>query len=125
MVKVKAADLREKKNSELVKQLDEYKQELSQLRIAQVTNGAASKLMKIKVVRKNIARVLTVLNQNTKSKFRAEVKDLKENHVPKTLRAKKTRAIRRKLTAEQASKKTLKATKKAQNFPVRKYALKA
>ena len=35
-----------------------------QLRVAKVTGGAANKLAKIKTTRKNIARVLTVYNQN-------------------------------------------------------------
>ena len=39
-----------------------------QLRVAKVTGGAQSKLAKIKVVRKSIARVLTVYNQTQKSK---------------------------------------------------------
>jgi hypothetical protein len=69
-----------------------------QLRVAQVTNAAASKLAKIKVVRKNIARVLTVLNQKFKSEMRAQVADVSSKLVPKQLRAKKTRAIRRALT---------------------------
>ena len=37
MVKVKAHELRTKKKEELVKQLDELKQELASLRVAQVT----------------------------------------------------------------------------------------
>jgi large subunit ribosomal protein L35e len=40
-------------------------------------------------------------------------------------RHKKTRALRRQLTQEQLTKKTLKAKKKAQHFPKRKYAVKA
>jgi large subunit ribosomal protein L35e len=36
------------------------------LRVAKVANGAASKLAKIGVVRKSIARVLTVYNQTRK-----------------------------------------------------------
>jgi len=42
-----------------------------QLRVAKVTGGAASKLAKIKVVRKDIARVLTVYNQKNKDSVRA------------------------------------------------------
>jgi large subunit ribosomal protein L35e len=49
-------------------QLKELKEELQSLRIAQVTGGAPAKLAKISVVRKSIARVLTVINQITKSK---------------------------------------------------------
>lgn len=46
------------------------KVELSQLRVAKVTGGAASKLSKIRVVRKSIARVLTVINQTQKENLR-------------------------------------------------------
>ena len=46
-VKVKAHELRGKKKEDLVKQLDDMKQELSQLRVAKVTGGAASKLSKM------------------------------------------------------------------------------
>ena len=45
--------------------------------------------------------------------------------MPKDLRQKKTRAIRRKLTKEQAQAVTLSQKKTADNFPTRKYALKA
>ena len=41
------------------------------------------------------------------------------------LRSKLTRAFRRKLSAHQKSKKIAKQQKKEQNFPLRKYGLKA
>merc|ERR1712131_443091 len=41
MAKIKARDLRGKKKEELLKQLDDLKNELSQLRVAKVTGGAA------------------------------------------------------------------------------------
>lgn len=44
---VKAHALRGKKKEDLRKQLDELKTELSQLRVAKVTGGAASKLSKM------------------------------------------------------------------------------
>jgi large subunit ribosomal protein L35e len=66
--KVRAHELREKSKSELLSKLGELKAELATLRIAQVTGGAPAKLAKIKEVRKNIARVLTVANQIAKSK---------------------------------------------------------
>uniref|UniRef100_A0A8D1B4U1 Large ribosomal subunit protein uL29 n=1 Tax=Sus scrofa TaxID=9823 RepID=A0A8D1B4U1_PIG len=68
--KIKARDLRGKKKEELLKQLEDLKVELSQLRVAKVTGGAASKLSKIRVVRKSIARVLTVINQTQKENLR-------------------------------------------------------
>ncbi|EGB02885.1 hypothetical protein AURANDRAFT_34777 [Aureococcus anophagefferens] len=121
MVRVKAYELRTKNKGELLKQLEELKNELAQLRVAKVTGGAASKLAKIGSVRKSIARVLTVYNQTQKGKLREVYAGKK--FVPKDLRAKKTRALRRALTADEKSKKTLKQAKKDANFPARKFAV--
>merc|ERR1712141_853019 len=123
MVKVKAKDLRGKKKDELLKQLDEVKQELSQLRVAKVTGGAASKLSKIRIVRKSIARVLTVINQTQKENLRKFYKNKK--YMPKDLRPKKTRAIRRALTEHEASIKSAKQLRKDRLYPMRKFAVKA
>jgi ribosomal protein L29 len=46
-VKVKAYELRDKSREDLLRQLDELKTELQQLRVAKVTGGAASKLSKM------------------------------------------------------------------------------
>lgn len=46
-VKVKARELRGKKRDEVLKQLEELKQELAALRVSKVTGGAASKLSKM------------------------------------------------------------------------------
>merc|ERR1712212_861074 len=89
MAKVKAHELRLKKKEELVKQLDELKQELASLRVAQVTGGAASKLSKIRIVRKSIARVLTITNQKQKSELKKFYKNKKGK--PLDLRKKLTR----------------------------------
>ena len=70
MAKMKAWDLRGEKEEELLKPLEDPKVELAQLRVAKVTGGAASKLSKIRVVRKAIARVLTVINQTQKENLR-------------------------------------------------------
>jgi len=67
--------------------------------------------------------VLTVYNQKGKEAMRVKFAEAK--HLPLNLRQKKTRAIRRRLTKEQASKVTLKAKKKMQNFPQRWFAVKA
>mmetsp|Transcript_12339 Transcript_12339/g.43223 ORF Transcript_12339/g.43223 Transcript_12339/m.43223 type:complete len:125 (-) Transcript_12339:69-443(-) len=123
MPKIKAHELRSKPKGELLKQLDDLKKELASLRVEKVTTGAASKLARIKVVRKAIARVLTVYNQQQKDTLR-EVFGTKK-FVPRDLRHKRTRAIRRRLSQSERSKKTVKATKKAANFPMRRYAVKA
>ena len=47
LVKVKAHELRKKKKADLLKQLEELKTELANLRVAKVTGGAPSKLSKM------------------------------------------------------------------------------
>ncbi|XP_051664058.1 60S ribosomal protein L35 [Manacus candei] len=123
MAKIKARDLRGKKKEELLKQLDDLKVELSQLRVAKVTGGAASKLSKIRVVRKSIARVLTVINQTQKENLRKFYKGKK--YKPLDLRPKKTRAMRRRLNKHEENLKTKKQQRKERLYPARKYAIKA
>jgi len=122
MAKLKVHELRVKNKADLMKQLEELKTELAALRVAKVTGGAASKLSKIKVVRKSIARVLTVQNQNQKREMRVYYKD---KQLPLDLRTKKTRAIRRRMTPEEKGAKTLRTQKKEKHFPLRKYAVQA
>jgi large subunit ribosomal protein L35e len=122
MAKVKAHELRQESKQSLLKKLEDLKHELGQLRVAKVTGGAAGKLAKIAVVRKSIARVLTVYNQTQKERLR---KVSWGKYTPKDLRAKKTRAIRRRLTQAQRSKKTQRQANKQRYFPLRRYAVKA
>ncbi|RPA73026.1 putative ribosomal protein L35 [Ascobolus immersus RN42] len=121
--KVKMGALWTKSRQDLVKQLDELKGELQTLRVQKMTGSAASKLNRIHDVRKNIARVLTVINANQRHQLRILYAGKK--YLPLDLRAKQTRAIRRRLTKHESSLKTVKATKKAVHFPQRKYAVKA
>jgi large subunit ribosomal protein L35e len=97
---------------------------LAQLRVSKVSGqGGPSKLAKISVIRKSIARVLTVYNQTEREALRKVYR--KRNFKPLDMRVKKTRAIRQRLNPLQAQRKTNRATKKALYFPLRKYALKA
>lgn len=73
-------------------------------------------------VRKSIARVLTAINLNQRHQLRIFYKGKK--YLPLDLRPKQTRAIRRRLTAYEANKKTIKEQKKLTHFPLRKYAVK-
>jgi large subunit ribosomal protein L35e len=82
-------------------------------------------LGKIKIVRKSIARVLTVYNQKQRGTVAEHLAKTHAKRLPLDLRAKKTRAIRREMTVAQKTKKTLKAQKKAAYFPLRKFAVKA
>ncbi|KAI9471338.1 60S ribosomal protein L35, L29 [Coemansia sp. RSA 989] len=123
MAKVKIAELREKSQAELTQTLDQYKRELLDLKVQQVAGAAAAKSSKIRDMRKNIARVLTAITQQTRDAARAEYAGKK--HIPKELRVKKTRALRRALTKEELSRKTLRQRKKEAHFSRRQYAIKA
>mmetsp|Transcript_26986 Transcript_26986/g.23874 ORF Transcript_26986/g.23874 Transcript_26986/m.23874 type:complete len:127 (+) Transcript_26986:68-448(+) len=122
--KIRVFKMRTFTDEELVKNLDEYKKELANLRTLKVTGGStASKISKIKVFRKAIAKYLTVINERNRSKVREQVK--KNKYLPTDLRAKKTRAIRRQLTPHQKRLVTVRQNKKNMNLPERKFALKA
>merc|ERR1712060_779898 len=123
MGKVKCSVLRTKKKEELTKQLEELKTELGELRVATVTGGAASKLSKIRVVRKSIARVYIVMHQKQKENLRKLYRGKK--YKPLDLRPKKTRAIRKALTPHERNLKTSKELRKMRTFPQRKFAIKA
>ncbi|KAJ2783116.1 60S ribosomal protein L35, L29 [Coemansia javaensis] len=123
MTKVKVAELREKSQAELAQTLDQYKRELLDLKVQQVAGAAAAKSGKIRDVRKNISRVLTVITRQNRDAVLAQYAGKK--HLPKDLRAKKTRAIRRALTKHEATRKTLRQQKKDTHFAVRQFAVKA
>lgn len=74
-------------------------------------------------LRKSIARVLTVINANQRHQLRLFY--AKKKYLPLDLRAKQTRAIRRRLSKKDASRVTEKQKKKQTHFPQRKYAIKA
>ncbi|XP_058380016.1 large ribosomal subunit protein uL29 isoform X1 [Diceros bicornis minor] len=76
-----------------------------------------------RVVRKSIARVLTVINQTQKENLRKFYKGKK--YKPLDLRPKKTRAMRRRLNKHEENLKTKKQQRKERLYPLRKYAVKA
>merc|ERR1712230_220317 len=121
-LKVRASELQNKKRDELVKQLEELKTELVSLRVQKIAGGNASKLARISTVRKSIARVLTVINHKTRANLRELYKGKK---LPLDMRAKKTRAIRRRLTKHERTQTTERAHKKAIHFPKRQFIVKA
>merc|ERR1712170_262977 len=123
MPRVKCSELRNKKKEELTKQLEDLKTELGSLKVAKVTGGAASKLSKIRVVRKSIARVYIVMHQKQKENLRKLYRGKK--YKPLDLRPKKTRAIRKALTPHEKNLKTAREMKKMRAFPQRKFAVKA
>merc|ERR1711957_1067335 len=88
MAKIKAHEVREKGKEELLKQLEDLKNELAQLRVSKVSGqGGPSKLAKISVVRKSIARVLTVYNQTNRARLQQAY--AKRKYKPLDMRVKK------------------------------------
>ncbi len=77
----------------------------------------------IKLVRKNIAKALTVLSEKRIEAARKEFK--KKRYTPVDLRQKKNRAFRRRLTPFEQRKQTVRQQKKTQTTKQRKYALAA
>ena len=62
--------LRNKTIEDLKNGLVELKKELNGLKISQVSSGIASKLAKIKIVRRQIARFLTVINEKRRDEIK-------------------------------------------------------
>ncbi|KAJ1986994.1 60S ribosomal protein L35, L29 [Dimargaris cristalligena] len=122
LAKVKAHELRGKSKVELTSTLETLKGELASLR-AQRASNTGGKGSKIRDARKNIGRVLTVITQTQRQQLREFYKGKK--YMPLDLRAKQTRAIRRRLTPKELSNRTLRQQKKELAFPQRVYAIKA
>merc|ERR1711981_291006 len=123
MQRVKAHELRNKDETACVEELQKHRKELASLRVSKVAAAPQVKLAKVRAVRKNIAKVLTVLNE----KRRAEAREAfgKKKHTPYDLRQKKTRAFRRKMSKFERTRMTNRAQKKHDNSKLRKYAVAA
>eukprot|EP01083_Nonionella_stella_P033848 92620_1 len=116
-------ELRKKSKKDLLKQVDDLKKELHQLRVAQVSGGAPAKVANIRTTRKNIARIYTIISQITKQKVREEIKRRKQDKLPLDLRPKLTRRERLRLPKELRFKKTNKQRKLIKKYPRRKFAV--
>ena len=116
--------IRESEPNTIRANIEKLKEELRTLRNAKASSGSAAKLAKIKTVRKNIARNLTILNQKERATMAGNLHK-NSGKRPQFLRVKLTRAYRRQLTNFQKTKQILKTQKKHENFPQRKYGLKA
>ena len=138
-----ATEYRKKNSTELLADLKKLREELQTIRFTKVTGTAVSKLSKIKGLRKQIARILTIIRENKKQEVISKlltketkevvdgketsvsktIKNLKMKHLPLDLRPKKTRAIRRKMTKFESKLLTLKLFKRKLSFPMRKFAV--
>ena len=124
--KVKASQLRSLDKKALSDKLNSFKEELAGLRIGKVT-VMQSKVARIKMMRKSVARVLTVMHQNQKTEtlkmLRAKKVPIKR--YPLNLRRNKTRAICKRLTKHEQNLITRKEHRKNSIYPMRKFALSA
>ena len=142
-----AKEFRGKKNEELLGELKKLREELQKIRFTRSSGTAVSKLSKIKDLRKQIARILTVIRENKKldvvkslrervskkegneekdkkeEEVKTTIKNLKMKHIPLDLRPKLTRAMRRRMTKFERKLVTLRQLKRKLNFPMRKFAV--
>jgi len=118
---VKAHELRTKSKAELVGLLTQQRQELANLRVSARTGGSPARITKIRVARKDIARILTVISQNQNAALRKGYKGKKNK--PKKLRPRLTHAKRAALKPWELASKTLRQKKKDAAFPLRKFAI--
>ena len=137
-----AKEFRGKKNDELLGELKKLREELQKIRFTRSSGTAVSKLSKIKDLRKQIARILTVIRENKKQdvvkalrervtkkednkeeEVKTTIKNLKMKHIPLDLRPKLTRAMRRRMTKFERKLVTLRQLKRKLNFPMRKFAV--
>ena len=122
--KVKAYELRTLDENSLVANLNRFRGELVGLRTSKVSSAPQVKLARIRVVRKAIAKVLTVLNEKRREVAKEAHKNKK--YTPFDLRWKhSTKASRKGLTRHQLALQTLKQAKKSSNFKPRKFAVAA
>ena len=90
---ISAKEYRKKNNIELLADLKKLREDLQNVRFTKVSGTAVAKLSKIKTLRKQIARVLTIIRENKKNevvqnlrtKVTKEKKDDKEEEVKTTI----------------------------------------
>ena len=140
---VSAKEYSKKNTQELLNELKKMREELQKIRFTKGSGTAVAKLSKIKELRKQIARVLTIIRENRKEEVvkglrervtknekdgkeeevKTTIKNLKLKHIPLDLRPKLTRAKRRRMTKFERKLVTLRQLKRKLNFPMRKFAV--
>ena len=143
---VSAKQYREKNSADLLNELKKLREELQKIRFTRSSGTAVAKLSKIKDLRKQIARILTIIRENKKAEvvknlrvkvakkekedkegkeeeIKTTIKNLKMKHIPLDLRPKLTRAMRRRMTKFERKLVTLRQLKRKLNFPLRKFAV--
>mmetsp|Transcript_54640 Transcript_54640/g.46016 ORF Transcript_54640/g.46016 Transcript_54640/m.46016 type:complete len:119 (-) Transcript_54640:77-433(-) len=118
MPKLRIKEIKNKSTDMLKEELNKAKKDLLELRVAKKSNSNEKKISQIKVVRKNIARILTDI--------RARAIDVKRKEydgkafIPKQLRPKLTRKLRLELTPAQKNIVSRRQRIIRKKFPTRK-----
>ena len=138
-----AKEYRTKNSQDLLNDLKKLREDLQKIRFTKGSGTAVAKLSKIKDLRKQIARILTIIRENKKEEVvkglttrvskeekdgkeeevKKTIKNIKLKHIPLDLRPKLTRAKRRRMTKFERKLVTLKQLKRKLNFPLRKFAV--
>ena len=138
-----AKEYRKKNTSDLLNDLKKLREDLQKIRFTKGTGTAVAKLTKRREIRKQIARILTIIRENRKEEVvkglrervkkeekdgkeeevKTTIKNLKLKHIPLDLRPKLTRAMRRRMTKFERRLVNLRQLKRKLNFPMRKFAV--
>ena len=138
-----AKEYRKKNSQDLLNDLKKLREDLQKISFTKGSGTAVAKLSKIKDLRKQIARILTIIRENKKEEVvkglttrvskeekdgkeeevKKTIKNIKLKHIPLDLRPKLTRAMRRRMTRFERKLVTLKQLKRKLNFPLRKFAV--
>lgn len=120
---LKAHELKAKSRADLLEELAGLEKKLFELRGQTASSSSRQKLSEIKDVRKDVARVKTVLMNQQREALKAKYAGQK--HIPKDIRPNMTKAERSELPAKWANKLTAKCAKRAKYLKPVKFALKA
>jgi len=120
---LKAHELRNKKRSELNEELATLEKKLFELRGQKAASSSGAKLNEIRVVRRDVARVKTVLMEQQRDALKKKYSSAKL--VPKDLREYKEKSVRNQLAAKWANKKTAGEARRAKFLHPIKFALKS
>ncbi len=111
--KVSAEDLRKLTYDQLLTELEAFNTMYMNARQEKISQSLDS--TNTKILRKNIARCTQILHEKKMEAYINEFKGKK--HIPKELRPKLNRALRRRLTKEQQKKRVRKVRLHAAKYP--------
>ena len=120
---LKAHELATKSRADLLEELATYEKKLFEARSQIATQSSRQKLSEILNLRRDVARIKTVLMEQQRKALKDQYKDAK--HVPKDIRPNVVKSRRQQLPEKYANKLTARAAKRAKFLKPVKYELKA